>query len=70
VNTHNNARLTPAGRLAVVRRAEAGVPVAEVAHGACVSTRAVRKWLARFRAEGPAGLVDRSGRGPAQTRQP
>ena len=62
MNTHKNARLTPAGRLAIVRRATNGVPVAEVARGACVSARTVWKWLARFRAEGPAGLVDRSSR--------
>jgi transposase InsO family protein len=62
VNTHQNARLTPAGRYAVVCRARAGVPVAKVARGACVSPRTVWKWLARFRAEGRAGLVDRSSR--------
>ena len=62
MNTHKNARLTPAGRLAVVRRAASGVPVAEVARGACVSARTVWKWLARFRAEGVPGLVDRSSR--------
>ena len=62
MNTHKNARLTPAGRLAVVQRSHAGVPVAEVARGACVSARTVWKWLARFRAEGEPGLQDRSSR--------
>ena len=62
MNTHKNARLTPAGRQAVVARALAGIPVAEVARGACVSARTIWKWLARFRAEGTAGLVDRSSR--------
>lgn len=62
MNTHQNARLTPAGRQAIVHRALAGVPVAEVARGACVSARTVWKWLARFRAEGAAGLQDRSSR--------
>ena len=65
MNTHKNARLTPAGRLAGVQRAHAGVPVAEVARGACVSARTVWKWLARYRAEGLAGLAglaDRSSR--------
>jgi len=62
VNTHKNARLTPTGRQAVVARALAGIPVAEVARGACVSARTIWKWLARFRAEGAAGLVDRSSR--------
>jgi transposase InsO family protein len=62
VNTHKNARLTPAGRQAIIARALAGVPVAEVARGACVSARTVWKWLARYRAEGAAGLADRSSR--------
>jgi transposase InsO family protein len=62
VNTHKNARLTPAGRLAVVRRVLAGVPVAAVARGSSVSARTVWKWLARYRAGGVAGLVDRSSR--------
>lgn len=62
MNTHKNARLTPAGRQAMVARALAGVPVAEVARGACVSARTVWKWLARFRTEGEAGFADRSSR--------
>jgi transposase InsO family protein len=62
VNTHKNARLTPAGRLAVLQRVHAGVPVAEVARGACVSPRTIWKWLQRFKLEGVAGLQDRSSR--------
>jgi transposase InsO family protein len=62
VNTHKNARLTPAGRLAVVTRVLAGEPIAAVARGSSVSARTVWKWLARYRAEGAAGLVDRSSR--------
>jgi len=70
VNTHKNARLTPTGRQAVVARALAGIPVAEVARGACVSARTIWKWLARFRAEGAAGLVDRSSRPRRLARRP
>ena len=33
---------------------------AAAAEAAGVSVRTVSKWLARFRAEGPGGLVDRS----------
>lgn len=62
MNTHKNARLTPAGRLAMVQRVHAGVTVAEVARGAGLSARTVWKWLARFRTEGVPGLTDRSSR--------
>jgi transposase InsO family protein len=62
VNTHKNARLTPAGRLAVVTRVLAGEPVNAVARGSCVSARTVWKWLARYRDAGAAGLTDRSSR--------
>ena len=62
VNTHKNARLTPAGRRALVRRILAGTPVAEAARGAVISARTAWKWLARFRAEGEAGLIDRTSR--------
>jgi transposase InsO family protein len=62
VNTHKNARLTPAGRYAVVMRVLAGAPVATVARGGGVSARTVWKWLARYRAAGVAGLADRSSR--------
>ena len=62
MNTHKNARLTPAGRRALVARVLAGTPVATAARGASVSARTAWKWLARFRTEGDAGLVDRSSR--------
>ncbi len=41
---------------------EEGRPVADVAAGFGVSERTARKWLARFRAEGAAGLENRSSR--------
>jgi transposase InsO family protein len=45
----------------MVRRViEQGWPIAEAAEAAGVSGRTCSKWLARYRAEGPGGLVDRS----------
>jgi transposase InsO family protein len=60
---HANAKLTPAGRLRLCRRIqEERRSLAEAAEAAGVSERTARKWLARYRAEGPAGLQDRSSR--------
>ena len=62
-NPHQNARMTPLGRVEMVRRIlKEGRPVAEVAAGFGVSERTARKWLARYRKEGPAGLENRSSR--------
>jgi transposase InsO family protein len=62
-NPHQNARMTPLGRVEMVRRIlQEGRPVAEVAAGFGVSERTARKWLARFRSEGAAGLENRSSR--------
>jgi len=62
-NPHQNARMTPLGRAEMVRRiVEEGRPVAEVAAGFGVSERTARKWLARYRADGAAGLENRSSR--------
>src|SRR5215210_6130658 len=62
-NPHQNARTTPLGRVEMVRRIlEDGRVVADVAAGFGVSERTARKWLARFRAEGAAGLENRSSR--------
>jgi transposase InsO family protein len=44
----------------VSRVVEQGWPIAEAAEAAGVSGRTCSKWLARYRAEGPAGLIDRS----------
>jgi transposase len=41
---------------------EEGRPVREVAAGFGISERTARKWLARFKAEGPSGLDNRSSR--------
>jgi transposase len=60
---HANAKLTPASRLLLCCRIEdQGRSLAEAAEAAGVSERTARKWLARYRAEGPAGLADRSSR--------
>jgi transposase InsO family protein len=63
MSTHKNARTTPHGRAVMVRRIEKeGWSAAAVAAAFAVSERTVRKWLARYRAEGFAGLQDRSSR--------
>lgn len=60
---HKNARLTPVGRAQVVHRVVVeGVAAPTAAQGAAVSTRTVWKWVDRWRAEGAAGLQDRSSR--------
>jgi transposase InsO family protein len=63
MNIHKNARLTRHSRAELVRRVlvEGQTPVA-VATAMGVTGKTVGKWVARFEAEGPAGLVDRSSR--------
>lgn len=63
MNIHKNARLTPHGRALLVRRMlDGGLGVEEAAHASGVSVCTADKWLQRFRAEGMAGLDDRSSR--------
>lgn len=57
-----NARLTPAGRLLLCQRIEAGWPVAHAAHSMGISRDRAYVWWHRYRQEGPGGLVDRSSR--------
>ena len=58
---HANAALGPKGRLTMVRRVvEDRWSLAEAAEAAGVSERTCWKWVARYRAEGEAGLLDRS----------
>jgi transposase len=67
---HRNARLTVHGRTLLVERVMAGRPVAHVVSELGVSRATGYKWVARYRAEGPTGLVDRSSRAhriPAKT---
>lgn len=58
---HANARLCPIGRQLLIDRIENEKWTAlAAAESAGVSERTARKWLARWRAEGAAGLLDRS----------
>jgi transposase InsO family protein len=59
---HRNAKLTPAGRLALVQRIAAGRPVAHVAAEMALSRQTAYRWWRRWQAEGAAGLLDRSAR--------
>jgi transposase InsO family protein len=70
MDVHKNARTTPHSREKIVSRVSRGESARAVAEdlGICEST--VRKWLARYRTEGRAGLCDRScrpHRSPAAT---
>lgn len=61
--SHANARLTLHGRrLLVARVIEDDRPVAHVAKELGVSRQCAHRWVRRFRAEGAAGLLDRSSR--------
>ena len=63
MNSHKHARLTPAGRALLVQRVlDEGWSMAAATQAMGVSGRTGFKWLARFRAEGAAGLCDRSSR--------
>ena len=58
---HRNARLSVKGRELLIERVEgAAWSLIAAAEAAGISERTARKWLARYRAEGPAGLLDRS----------
>jgi transposase InsO family protein len=57
---HANAKSCPNSRRLMVERVELGWSLAEAAEAAGVSDRTAAKWLARWRGEGEAGLVDRS----------
>ena len=70
MNLHRNARTTPASRAALVGRVLVkGQAPAAVAQALGVDLKTVRKWVARFEAEGPGGLEDRSSR-PKRLRDP
>ena len=60
---HANARLTLHGRrLLVARVIDDRRPVAHVAKELGISRQCAHRWVRRFRAEGPAGLLERSSR--------
>jgi transposase InsO family protein len=63
MNSHKHARLTPKGRALLVSRVvHEGWTVADASLAVGVSKRTGYKWLARFKAEGEPGLLDRSSR--------
>ena len=57
---HANARTCPKSRQLLVDRVGAGWSVMEAAAAAGITDRSARRWLARWRDQGPAGLLDRS----------
>jgi transposase InsO family protein len=58
---HANSPLGPKGRALMVRRVVGeGWSLTEAARAAAVSDRTCSKWVDRYRAEGEAGLLDRS----------
>jgi transposase InsO family protein len=70
MNLHRNARTTPVSRADMVRRVQSqGQSPKAVATAFGVDIKTVNKWVARFVAEGPAGLEDRSSR-PRRLREP
>ncbi len=61
--SHANAALTPRARLRLAKLiVEERWPVAVAAKMFMTSPSTARKWAARFQAEGPAGMTDRSSR--------
>ena len=59
MNMHKNARLTPAGRVLLVRRIDQGWSVGRASEAGGVSARTGYRWLKRYRA-GDRELGDRS----------
>ena len=59
---HKNARQMPCGRERFVRQVLSGQTPEAAARAAGVCPRTMRKWVRRFRDEGPTGLFDRSSR--------
>jgi len=70
--THANAALTPRARLRLARLiVDQGWPTARAAERYDVSWKTAHKWAARYAAQGPAGMLDRSSRPHRQpTRTP
>lgn len=60
--SHGSARLTVHGRRLIVQRHQAGWKQAHIAAAMGVSRKCVRTWIARYAAEGEAGLVTRPSR--------
>lgn len=63
MDVHQNAKLTPRGRAALVRRIiNDGLSFRAVAREFGLDAKVVCRWVARFREAGAAGLADRSHR--------
>ncbi len=62
MKVHKNAGLTPRGREILISRLQRGGHPKDVATSMGVSVSTVYKWCRRYRAEGVAGLQDRSSR--------
>jgi len=63
MNIHKNARMTPFGRLRIIREVvDKGIGAREAAALAGISQRTLYKWLGRFKEEGQKGLSDRRSR--------
>lgn len=62
MNVHKNAKLTPLGREQIVKRKAAGETSRAIATALGVSPATVCKWVRRHKAEGAAGLHDRTSR--------
>jgi transposase InsO family protein len=60
MDVHKNARTTPHSREKIVGRVLRGDSAREIADDLEICESTVRKWLRRYRAEGRAGLSDRS----------
>ena len=60
MDSHENARTTPHGRMLIVQRLAEGQSVGSVAAAMGVTAKTIRKWRDRFAAEGLPGLRDRS----------
>ena len=70
MDIHHNARTCPRSRELIIQRVkEQGQSVQEVAQSLGISERTVYKWLARYQAQGRAGLEDRSSRPARIARQ-
>src|SRR6478736_6741095 len=70
MDTHQNASLTPKGREAMARSViEGGLSKVAAARQFNTTPKTVAKWVGRFRAEGVAGLQDRSSKPRSSPRQ-
>ena len=60
MDIHKNARLTLRSREALVQRVSRGMTLKAAAAAFNVTAKTAAKWVSRYRARGPAGLLDRS----------